>query len=126
MTRNLLALAALLTCGAAFGQTTAGTVDWAYTASTQFTDGTTIPSTDTVTFNLYVGTAGPGSEATAPVQTGIRYTSAVTSGYTAGEKVCGFVTEVVNGVESAHSSEACGVFTGTPGAPSNLTIKVNP
>lgn len=110
----------------AFGQTASGTVDWVYTAPTQFTDGTAIPSTDMIAFNLYAGTAGPGSEAATPVQAGIRYLSAVTSGYTAGENICGFVTAVVNGVESPHSSEACATFTGTPAAPSNLTIKVNP
>jgi len=126
MLRNLLALAAMLVVGIAFAQTTSGTIDWFYTPPTQFTDGTAIPSGTTITYNPYVGTAGPGSEAAAPVQTGIRFASAVTSGYTAGEQVCGFVTAVVNGVESPHSSEACGTFTGTPAAPSNLTLKVNP
>ena len=126
MTRNILALAAILFCGVSFAQTTSGTVDWYYTAPTQYTDGTAIPSTVTITYNLYVGVAGPGSEAAAPVQTSIRFTSAITSGYTPGEQVCGFVTAVIGGVESPHSSEACGMFSRTPGAPSNLTIKVNP
>jgi hypothetical protein len=125
MLRNLLALAALLCCGLATAQTTSGTVDWYYTAPTQYTDGTAIPTTATITYNLYVGVAGPGSEAVAPVQTGIRFASAITSGYTPGEQVCGFVTAVVGGVESPHSSEACGTFSRTPGAPTNLTIKVN-
>jgi hypothetical protein len=124
MIRYLIALAAMLVVGVASAQTS-GTVNWAYSAPTQFTDGTAIPSTATITYNLYVGTAGPGSEAAAPVQTGIRFTSAITSGYTAGETVCGFVTSVVNGFESPHSPEACGTFSEVPGAPTNLTLKVN-
>lgn len=123
MKQLLLMLCALFALPA-FAQTPSGTVNWLYTAPTQFTNGTAIPSTDTITFNLYVGTAGPGSEAATPVQTAIRFSSAVTSGYLPGQQVCGTVTAVVNGVESPHSPEACATFSLVPGAPTNLTIKV--
>jgi hypothetical protein len=123
------ALLALMVASVATAQTT-GTATWSYVAPTQYTDGTAIPSTATITYNLYVGVAGTGSEAPTPVQTGIRFTSAVTSGYTSTQQVCGFVTAVVAGIESAHSSEACQgapvPTTKTPGAPSGLTVVVTP
>lgn len=123
----LLILAAFVS-SAAFAQTQV-TVDWAYVAPTQYTDGSAIPSTVMITYNLYVGINGAGSEAMIAVQTGVRYMTAVTSGYTVGDQICGTVTAVVNGAEGPHSLEGCTTITsGTnsveiPAAPTNLTAK---
>ena len=127
--RNLIALAACVGAVAALSacssraQTAVNPAVWSWTAPTTFADGTAIPSTDAITYNLYVGTAGKGSEATTPVQTGITATTVTTSGYAAGAVVCGEVTAVVNGVESARSNEACKTFPDVPSPPTNLTAK---
>ena len=127
--RNLIALVAciaaalVLSACSSRAQTAVNTADWSWTAPTTFTDGTTIPSTDAITYNLYVGTAGKASEATTPVQTGLTTTTVTTSGYAAGTTVCGEVTAVVNGVESARSNEACKSFPDLPSAPTNVTVK---
>ena len=127
--RNLIALAACVGAVAALSacssraQTAVNPAVWSWTAPTTFADGTAIPSTDAITYNLYVGTGGKGSEATAPVQTGITATTITTSGYAAGAVVCGEVTAVVNGVESARSNEACKTFPDVPSPPTNLTAK---
>ena len=127
--RNFIALAACVGTVAALSacssraQTAVNPAVWSWTAPTTFADGTAIPSTDAITYNLYVGTAGKGSEATTPVQTGITATTITTSGYAAGAVVCGEVTAVVSGIESARSNEACKTFPDVPNAPTNLTVK---
>jgi hypothetical protein len=103
--------------------TGSGTATWSYTAPTTYTDGSSIASGTSVTYNLYVGTAGAGSEAATPLQTGITALTVTTTGYSAGQTVCGEVTAVVNGVESAKSNEACKSFPLVPSAPSALTVK---
>lgn len=122
-----LAAAAFLACialGIASAQTTGtGTATWSWSAPTQYTDGSAIPSTTAITYNLYLGTAGPGSEAATPAQTGITALTATSSGYSAGENVCGTLTAVANGQESAHSSEACKAFPAVPKAPAALAVK---
>ena len=118
----LCAIVVLVGCSSR-AQTAVNPATWSWTAPSTFADGTTIPSTDTITYNLYVGTAGKASEATTPVQTGITATTVTTSGYAAGAVVCGEVTAVVNGVESARSNEACKTFPDVPSPPTNLTAK---
>ena len=127
--RNFIALAACVGTLAALSacssraQTAVNPAVWSWTAPTTFADGTTIPSTDAITYNLYVGTAGKGSEATTPVQTGITATTVTTSGYAPGAVVCGELTAVVNTIESARSNEACKTFPDVPSPPTNLTAK---
>ena len=64
--RNLIVLAACVGAVAALSacssraQTAVNPAIWSWTAPTTFADGTTIPSTDAITYNLYVGTAGKG------------------------------------------------------------------
>ncbi len=118
----LCAIVVLVGCSSR-AQTAVNPATWSWTAPTTFADGTTIPSTDTITYNLYVGTAGKSSEASTPVQTGITGVTVTTSGYAAGSTVCGEVTAVVAGVESARSNEACKSFSDLPNAPTNLTVK---
>lgn len=99
-----------------------GTATWMWSAPTAFTDGTPIPSTDTITYNLYLGSA-PGAEAATPAQTGITALTATSTGFSAGQEVCGNLTAVVNGLESAHSNEACKTFPAVPNPPTGLTVK---
>jgi hypothetical protein len=100
----LLALAVLVAAGAS-AQTTPATyqVTVNYTAPTQYIDGTPIPAGTVITYNVYAGTAGPASETLA--QTNVRFSSALLSGYTAGQTVYIEVTALVNGVESPRSAE---------------------
>jgi len=119
----LAATAIAVLSAVALAQTAStNTSTWAWGAPTTFTDGTAIPSTSSITYNLYVGSGGPGSESSTPVQTGVTALTVTTSGYTDGETVCGKITAVVNGIESAKSNEACKSF-GTPNPPATLTVK---
>lgn len=117
-----LALVSLASCSVN-AQTSNNAANWSWTAPTTFADGTTIPSTDAITYNLYVGTGGKGSEATTPVQTGITATTVTTSGYAPGAVVCGELTAVVNTIESARSNEACKTFPDVPSPPTNNVVK---
>ena len=113
MTRILSALALSLVSSLALAQTT-GALSWFWQAPTQFTDGTAIPPTDSITYNVLIGTAGPGSESATPAQTSDRYTSAITSGaYTAGMNVCAKIIAVdsaSNTIPSPPSAEFCQVY----------------
>ena len=127
--RNLIALVAciaaalVLSACSSRAQTAVNTADWSWTAPTTFTDGTAIPSTDAITYSLYIGTAGKGSEASTPVQTGITALTVTTSGYAPGAVVCGELTSTVNGVSSARSNEACKAFPDVPNPPTNVLVK---
>lgn len=125
ISRALLGVALVLALAACSvgAQTTRNSATWSWTAPTTFVDGTSIPSTDAITYNLYIGTAGKGSEPATATQTGITGTSATTSGYAAGAVVCLEATAVVNGVESARSSEACKAFPDVPNPPANVAVK---
>ena len=116
----LLAILALCAASVAYGQTqTAHTFSEFWTAPTEYTDGTPIPSGTVITYNWYVGINGPGSEPATPTQQNLPYTSAMYStNLVAGEDVCGYVTAVVNGVESPHSNESCSIIPAAkPAAP---------
>ena len=117
-----LALVSLASCSVN-AQTSNNSAAWSWTAPTTFADGTAIPSTDAITYNLYVGTAGKGSEAATPVQTGITATTVTTSGYAPGAVVCGELTAVVNSIESGRSNEACKTFPDVPSPPTNNAVK---
>lgn len=110
--------------GLALGATApVNTITWSWNAPTAFTSGIAIPSTDTITYNLYIGTAGSLSEAATPALAGITADTVTTSGYVSGATVCGEVTAVVNGEESARSVEACKQFPLVPNPPGNVTAK---
>jgi hypothetical protein len=117
---SLLAVACI--CGVALAQSSSNTAQWTWGAVTTYADGTAIPSTVPVTYNLYIGTAGKGSEAATPAQSGLTSTSFATSGYSAGETVCGEFTAVAGGVEGARSNEACKTFPAVPAA-GTLAVK---
>jgi hypothetical protein len=113
MAKRSLLILALLLASVASAQTSP-TLSWYWTAPTQFTDGSAIPSTDTITYNVLLGTAGPGSESATPVQSGDRYTSAATTGaYTAGMNVCVEIIAVdsaANTIPSEPSAEFCQTY----------------
>lgn len=124
MKRLMLLIAAMLFCTVAVAQSTsADTATWSWTAPTTFVSGTAIPSTDAITYNLYIGTSGANSEGTTPAQARMSALTVVTSGYTPGQVVCGQITAVVNGMESAHSNEACKTFPLVPSAPTTLKVQ---
>ncbi len=109
----------LSSCSKAPAQSAVNAATWSWTAPTTFVDGTTIPSTDAITYNAYVGTSGTGSEPTTPTVTGVTTTSYTGSGYKPGSVECATFTAVVNTIESSHSNEACKTFPDVPSAPTN-------
>jgi hypothetical protein len=88
------------------------TAVFSWGAVTTYADGTAIPSTVPVTYNLYTGNA---SGAETLTQSGITGLTVTTSGYADGTKVYGYVTAVANGVEGGHSNEASKSFPAVPG-----------
>jgi len=114
-----------LAVGAVFAATTpSANVSW--TPATTNTDGS--PVTGTVTFNLYQGTqVGTATPTLTKVASALTATSdVITAGLTAGSTQCFAVTEVVNGVESAQSLQACTAIPfPTPGAPTQITVVVH-
>ena len=116
-----LAVVALASCSVR-AQTSNNSATWSWTAPTTFTDGTAIPSTDAITYDIFVGTAGHGSE-TAATASGLTATTWTGSGYKPGAVVCGTVTAIVNGVMSSPSNEACKTFPDVPSAPTNNAVK---
>lgn len=83
------------------------TVSWV--APTQYTDGTTIPSTVVLTYNVY---AKFGTAAEVKYRSAMTGTT-ITPNLPVGQNNCYTVTVLVNGAnESARSAEACGVVRG--------------
>jgi hypothetical protein len=121
--RNLFIALLAAAIPTAFAAGASGSVIWAWSAPTTYADGTALPSGTVITYNLYVGTAGPGSEAATPVQTGISALTVTTTGYSPGQNVCAELTAVVNGLESVKSNEACKAFPNPPGPPTGLTAQ---
>lgn len=120
MRRFLLVIPLLLVAIAAHATTV--TLQW--TAPTQYTDGTTIPSTETLTTNVYQGATG-AEVLTASSVTGLTWTSA---NLAPNSKVCFYVTEndVQQATTSAPTNEVCATIPAeTPNAPTNLVIKLN-
>ena len=117
--------AAIITAltGVALAATGTGTATWTWSAPLAYTDGTPIASGTAITYNQYLGTAGPGSEASTASQTGITALTVQTSGYSAGMTVCAQITAVIGGKESVKSNEACKTFPAIPNPPSNLTVQ---
>jgi hypothetical protein len=103
MNKLVLLFLALFASGAAFAQTTpTATLSW--TAPTTYTNGTTIPSTVPITYNLYQGLT---CATVAKVATGITaLTDVVNTGLALGNTYAFTITAVAGGFESAQSN--CG------------------
>lgn len=95
----------------------AATLTGAWTPPTANTDGSTIAAP--ITYNTYIGASG------AEVLVGAGLTTAsTTASVAAGATACLQVTAVVNGVESARTTEVCKTEPfPTPNAPTNVTWK---
>jgi hypothetical protein len=106
-TLELLAIFTLaLLVSVAYGQTPTNTQKVSWVAPTQYTDGTTIPSTVALTYNVY---AKLGGAAETKIRAAITGTSITAGAYPVGQSNCYTITVLANGVESARSAEACAV-----------------
>jgi len=98
----------------------ASTITFTWTAVTQFTDGTTIPSTDAITYSIRQGTLGSISTL---LDSQIA-TSGVSEPLDLTKGSCFTMTAVVAGIESAPSVPFC--LNETPASVTNLQGKANP
>jgi len=95
------------------------TLSWA--APTSFTDGTAIPSTTAISYNVYGAVQG---QPLVVLQSGVTALSNVRSNVSAGTR-CYAVSAVVNGNESAQTAPICvTVNPPPPAAPTTLTCSV--
>lgn len=117
--KALGAIALLLVCGASFAQA-APTAAITYTAPTTYSDGTPIPSTVAITYNLYQGTSATTLVKVASGLTALSTT--VTTGLVDGQTYFWAVTAVAGGLEGAKSNVASKVFAAV--APGSVTITV--
>lgn len=90
-----------------------------FSAPTQYTDGSSIAAGTTITYRLYQGEKG---QAKVQAATLTATATTVNTGLAAGKEYCWEVTAVINGVESAHSNEACKAFAFP--TPTAVTITV--
>jgi hypothetical protein len=105
MKRLLLALLFLPALTLAQTPTTANVVV-RWDAVTQCTSGTSIVTcSNPVTYNVYIGTNGSGSEGKPALQQNLATTIATLLGYNIGATVYIYVTAVSGGVEGAPSAE---------------------
>lgn len=100
----------------------APTATLAWTAPTQYTDGTAIPSSVTITYNVYQGTSTTNLSKVATGVTAL--TSIISTGLSDGVAYYWSVTAVANGLESAQVTPVSKVFSpGTPGGVISLQVK---
>ena len=95
------------------------TLTW--TAVTQYSDGTTIPSTVTVTYNVYQGTSATSLTKVASGVTAL--TSSISTGLADGQTYFWAVTAVAGGLESAQSNVGTKVFAAIAPGTVTLTVK---
>lgn len=116
--KKLLGL--LLICGAAFAQTPpTATLTW--TAPTTYTDGTAIPSTVALSYNVYQGVS---PTALVKVASGVTtLTSTITTGLADGNTYYWSVTAVAGGLEGAQSNVASKTFAAVAPGTVTLTVK---
>jgi hypothetical protein len=119
--RKLALFLAAFVFSAVVAAQTAPTATLSWNAVTTYTDGTTIPSSAPVTYNIYQGTS---ATTLVKVATGVTaLTSSISTGLSDGNTYFWAVTAVSGGVEGAQSNVASKAFAaGTPGAVT-LTVK---
>lgn len=113
------ALALLLVSGVSFAQT-APSAKITITAPTTYSDGTAIPSTVALTYNLYQGLSATTLVKVASGLTALSNT--VTTGLSDGQTYFFAVTAVAGGLEGAQSNVGSKVFALV--APGSVTITV--
>jgi hypothetical protein len=119
--RYLIA-ALVLVASPAYAQTLTNTQKVFWTAPIQYVNGTAIPSTVTITYNVYAKLAGA---ADARLRTGVVGTSIITQLFPVGQSNCYTVTVLLNGAnESPRSPEICGVVQAVTSKPvTGLTVQ---
>lgn len=78
-----------------------------FSAPTTYTDGTSIASTSTITYSVFMGLKGQPKGTVASIVT---TSTTITAGLSAGNTYCFEVSATVAGQESAHSNEQCKTF----------------
>jgi hypothetical protein len=104
----------------AFSAHAAPTATLTWIAPTTYSDGTPIPSTVTLTYNIYQGTS---ATTLVQVATGVTaLTNAISTGLTDGQTYYFAVTAVANGLEGAKSNVGSKTFPAV--APGTVTLTV--
>jgi hypothetical protein len=117
--RYLIA-ALVLASSLAYGQTLTNAQKISWPAATQYTNGTAIPTTVAVTYNVYAKLAGA---AEVKLMTGVAATSVTSALYPAGQSNCYTISVLLNGAnESARSPEACGVVQSPSAKPVTTVV----
>ena len=115
----LISLSLFLSFAAVAQSAPTATLTWG--AVTTYSDGTTIPSSCPVTYNIYQGASATSLTKVASGVTAL--TDSITTGLSDGTTVFWAVTAVACAVEGAQSNVAQKVFAaGTPGTVT-LTVK---
>jgi hypothetical protein len=92
-----------------------------WTAPTQYTDGTPIPSTVALSYNIYQGTS---ATSLTKVATGVTaLTNTITTGLADGNTYFFAVTAVANGLEGAQSNVGSKTFAAVAPGTVTLTVK---
>lgn len=120
--RYLLALCALLTT-AVYAQAANNTQTATWTVPTQYTNGTPIPATVALTYNVY---AILGTAAEVKLNSGIAANS-ISNSYPVGQNNCYSITVLLNGAnESARSPQLCGVVAALTSKPVTTVVIQSP
>lgn len=119
MILGLFLALAFATVSAAQTAGPSATLTWA--APTTYVDGTAIPSTVTITYNVY---QGPSASALVKVASGVTaLTDTVTTGLSDGQTYYWAVTAVANSIESAQSNVGSKTFASVATGAVTLTVK---
>ena len=131
---SVAVVAALSLCSRAYGQTAivskplGSTAALTWVAPTQFVDGSTIPASDAVVFDVYQSNTSPCTSFAPSIGTRIASNLSVaaftTPAFSVAGSYCFETTALVAGVESAASNAvAVTVAAPIPKSPANLTVK---
>jgi hypothetical protein len=117
--KNLALFLALFTTLALAQTPPTATLTW--TAVTTYVDGTTIPSTVAVTYNIYQGTS---ATSLTKVATGVTtLTSSISTGLTDNQTYFWAVTAVAGGIEGGQSNVGSKTFAAVAPGTVTLTVK---
>lgn len=106
---------------AAMAQAAAPSATLSWAAPTVYSDGTAIPSTVTITYNVYQGTSATSLTKVATGVTAV--TDSITSGLADGVTYYWAVTAVANSLEGAQSNVVSKSFPAAPPGTVVLTVK---
>ena len=121
MRAAILAIAAALIAPAAFAQAAPPSAILSWVAPTVYSDGTAIPSTVAVTYNVYQGTSATALTKVASNVTTV--TDSITTGLADGVTYYWAVTAVANGLEGDQSNVVSKTFAAVAPGVVTLTVK---